>query len=69
MNTEDLHNLTDTGKLTVAVTLMITDEDDDLFRRAGIALYGEDHPVSPSAVIRELAKRGCIDVLKNPPRR
>jgi hypothetical protein len=51
-------------KRTVAVTLKLSDEDVELFRKAGEALYGRDHPVPRSTLIRELAKRGAKKVIK-----
>jgi len=48
----------------VAVTLKLSDEDVELFRRAGEALYGKDHPVPRATLIRELAKRGAKQIVK-----
>jgi len=52
----------------VAVTVKLSDEEADLFRRAGEALYGKDHPVKPSTLVRELAKRGAMQVIKKKPK-
>lgn len=51
-------------KRTVAITLKLSDADVDLFRKAGETLYGKDHPVPRSTLIRELAKRGAHEVIK-----
>ena len=51
------------NKRTIAVTLKLNEESDQLFRRAGIELYGKDHPVPRSVVIRELALFGARQVL------
>jgi hypothetical protein len=51
-------------KRTVAVTLKLTDSEVDLFRKAGGALYGKNHPVPRSTVIRELANRTARQVIK-----
>lgn len=54
----------DVDKRIVAITLKVSEADVDLFRKAGEALYGKDHPVARSTLIRELAKRGARDILK-----
>ena len=51
-------------KRTEGVTLKLSDDDLELFRQAGEALYGKNHPVKRSTLIRELAKRGAREVLK-----
>lgn len=48
----------------MAVTLKLSEQDVDLFRKAGETLYGKDHPVPRSTLIRELAKRGAREVIK-----
>jgi rRNA-processing protein FCF1 len=55
-------------KRTVAVTLKLTEQDVDLFRKAGETLYGKNHPVPRSTVIRELAKRAAQQIVKKKPR-
>lgn len=48
----------------MAVTLKLSEEDVELFKKAGEALYGRNHPVPRSTLIRELAKRGAREVIK-----
>jgi hypothetical protein len=67
MNTEGFTQLTNTAKRTVAVTLNLTIQEADLYRKAGEALYGKGHPVT--LVIRELANWASQRILKNPPPR
>jgi hypothetical protein len=59
--------LTDTNKRTVAVTLKLTSQEVDLYRKAGEALYGRGHP--DGVVVRELATWAAQRILKNPQRR
>jgi len=56
-------------KRTVAVTLKLTEQDLELFRKAGESLYGKGHPVPRSTVIRELAKRAAQQIVRKKPRR
>jgi len=53
----------------VAVTLKLTEQDLELFRKAGESLYGKGHPVPRSTVIRELAKRAAQQIVRKKPRR
>lgn len=51
-------------KRTMVVSLKLSEEDVELFRRAGEALYGKDHPVPRSTLIRELARRASREITK-----
>lgn len=52
-------------KRTIAMTMKLNEAEVESFRKAGVMLYGKDHPVKPSTVVRELAKLGARHVNQN----
>ena len=53
----------------VPVTIKLSEEELERFRKAGEVLYGKGHPVPRSTVIRELANQRTEQLLKKKGRR
>ena len=51
------------------VTIKLSEEELERFRKAGEVLYGKGHPVPRSTVIRELANQRTEQLLKKKGRR